>query len=417
MDILWNTFGLTGLASCLAWAAAGLLLAAGILPRRRIRFWVGAAALGAIGVLLGIVTSESIRAIEVDRSAEVLAAEAEGAKAAQQKLRGRAADIRFAEDTAADQADIAGVTVAEEQGAYERAVETELAKIPAYRSRGRQQRKQAAKADATKAGKGTEENDDAKDDAGKKDGEKEDDERKDGAESSPDGGAETADDQPTVRALPEAQLVVADRYDRINRAAAWSVFALALGLVSLEYVRLFNSTFDAVWPLPLAGTVIDGLFAKSHVVDAATAGADEPGRLSRFLEQSVRKGESFVLFAADDPLPARDRLDRLSCGPLRWGIPKRTFASAAVRADRVLAETVFETAWFGRGAFVLTGEAGAADVIAGFVAALERRHACRAVAARTFNIVWALPDPPAASLRESLDHLSATMNLRVVLWR
>jgi hypothetical protein len=416
MDILWNTFGLTGLASCLAWAAAGLLLAAGILPRRRIRFWVGATALGAIGVLLGIVTSESIRAIEVDRSAEVLAAEAEGARAAQQKLRGRAADIRFAEDTAADQADIAGVTVAEEQGAYERAVETELAKIPAYRSRGRQQRKQAATADAKKAGedspkKDSEKGANEKDDAEKKDGDK------DGAESSQDGGEETADDQPTVRALPEAQLVVADRYDRINRAAAWSVFALALGLVSLEYVRLFNSTFDAVWPLPLAGTVIDGLFAKSHVVDAATAGPDEPGRLSRFLEQSVRKGESFVLFAADDPLPARDRLDRLSCGPLRWGIPKRTFASAAVRADRVLAETVFETAWFGRGVFVLTGDTGAADVLAGFVAALERRHACRAVAARTFNLVWALPDPPAASLRESLDHLSATMNLRIVLWR
>jgi hypothetical protein len=415
MDILWNTFGLTGLASCLAWAAAGLLLAAGILPRRRIRFWVGAAALGAIGVLLGIVTSESIRAIEVDRSAEVLAAEAEGAKAAQQKLRGRAADIRFAEDTAADQADIAGVTVAEEQGAYERAVETELAKIPAYRSRGRQQRKVAEKTDAKKAGKDTEKNDDAKDDAGKKDGEKEDDERKDGAESSPDGGEETADDQPTVRALPEAQLVVADRYDRINRTAAWSVFALALGLVSLEYVRLFNSTFDAVWPLPLAGTAIDGLAAKRHVVEVAEAGG--PDRLPRFLEQSVRKGESFILFAATDPLPARDRLDRLAIGPLGWRIPKRTFESAAVRADRVLAETVFETAWFGRGAFVLTGEAGAADVIAGFVAALERRHACRAVAARTFNLVWALPEPPAAATRESLDHLAAAMNLRVVLWR
>lgn len=418
MDILWNTFGLMGLASCLAWAAAAVLLVAGLRPRGRMRLWAWAAACAAAGVWLGILTSESIRGIEVDRSAEVLAAEAQGAKAAQEKLRGRAANIRFAEDTAADQADIAGVTVAEEQGAYERAVETELAKIPAYRSRGRQQRKVATKADAKKAGQEAGKKDSEKNDSGKNAGEKDEagtkDGEKDGAESSQDGGEETADDQPTGRALPEAQLVVADRYDRINRTAAWSVFALALGLVSLEYVRLFNSTFDAVWPLPLAGTAIDGLAAKRHVVQVAEAGG--PDRLPRFLEQTVRKGESFILFAAADPLPARDRLDRLAIGPLGWRIPKRTFESAAVRADAVLAETVFETAWFGRSAFVLTGAAGADDVLAGFVAALERRRACRAVAARTLNLVWALPEPPAAATRESLDHLAAAMNLRIVFW-
>ena len=127
--ILWETFGLLGLASAAAWAGAFCFLVAGIAHRHRWPRLVAAAGLAAAGVVLAAATSTSIRSIEIDRSAEVLAAEAAGTQAVQEKLRGRAANIRFAEDTAADQADVAGVTVAEEEGAYERAVEEQLEKI------------------------------------------------------------------------------------------------------------------------------------------------------------------------------------------------------------------------------------------------------------------------------------------------
>ena len=106
----------------------------GAFSGRRFHTWLAAAGLAAVGLTLAIMTSEFIRGIEIDRSPEILAAEEAGKKAAQEKLRGRAAGIRFAEDTAADQADIAGVSVAEEQGTYERAVEERLAKIPSYRN-------------------------------------------------------------------------------------------------------------------------------------------------------------------------------------------------------------------------------------------------------------------------------------------
>ena len=121
--ILWNTFGLVGAASCVVLSAAALLLLVGAFSGRRFHTWLAAAGLAAVGLTLAIMTSEFIRGIEIDRSPEILAAEEAGKKAAQEKLRGRAAGIRFAEDTAADQADIAGVSVDEEQGTYERAVE------------------------------------------------------------------------------------------------------------------------------------------------------------------------------------------------------------------------------------------------------------------------------------------------------
>jgi hypothetical protein len=393
--ILWNTFGLAGLASCVAWAAAAVGLLAGLMSQRRFQIWLAAAGLAALGLALAAVTSENIRSIEIDRSPDVLAAEEAGKKAAQEKLRSRAAGIRFAEDTAADQADVAGVSVAEEQGAYERAVEERLAKIPSYRSRGKQRR----------SAKGNDADDDATPPQAA------------GATAGEQATSDAAtDEKPAGRMLPESQLLVADRYDRINRGVAWSLLSLAVGLVGLEYLRRFNTTFDAVWPLPLAGTWIDGAFAKSYVVDDALPPAASHDLLPDFLAQSVRKGESFILFAESDPLPEQDALPRLALGPLAWNLPKQTFGVADVQADPAVADIVFESAWFGRGAFVLAGDASAADdVLAGMVAILVRRHRCRAAARRTVNIVWALPQTPAADTLDELRFLCPQMNLRLIV--
>ncbi|MFM9194615.1 MAG: hypothetical protein ACKOWG_02510, partial [Planctomycetia bacterium] len=318
LEILLKTFGLVGLASCLAWAAAAAALLVGLVSRRRFQLWLAATGLAVVGLAFAAATSESIRGIEVDRSAEVLAAEEAAKKTSQDKLRGRAAGIRFAEDTAADQADVAGVSVAEEQGAYERAVEERLAKIPAYRSRGRQRRSAKGGGDA----------DAAPQPAGE-------------AAADPKADAE-ADEKPAGRMRPESQLLVADRYDRINRGVAWSLVTLAVGLVGLEYLRRFNSTFDAVWPLPLAGTWIDGAFAKAYVVDTPAPATEGSDPLPDMLGRAVRKGESFVLFAEADPLAGRDTLPRLAVGPFQVTLPKRSFPVDAVQADPAIAEIVFE---------------------------------------------------------------------------
>ena len=395
--ILWSTFGFLGLASAVATVAALAWLAAGFGRRGRFLAWLRAAAAAAIAVVLATLTSESIRSIEVDRSAEVLAAETAAARATQARFRDRAAGIRFAEDTAVDQADVAGVTVAEEEGAYERAVAEQLAKLPAYARAGRKERtRRSWREDSAR-----------------------DQDRSAAASDSEATDAESvADDaRPKPRMLPQAQLIVADRFDRANRGLAWSLLSLAVGLVAWEYVRRFNTAFDPVWPLPLAGTLIDGAAAKEHVVTDATTGMSAvPNGLAGVLEAAVRKGESFIVFAARDPLPGRDALPRLAIGPLHWSLPKRSFDVSTVQSDSGIAEVVFESAWFGRGAFVLVGGGTAADsVLAGMVAAVARRHQCRAVARRTVNIIWALERPPIEATVAELRRLCPKVNLRLVL--
>jgi hypothetical protein len=395
--ILWETFGLVGLASAVAWAAAIVLLTAGIASRIRWTCWLAAAGMAAAGVVLAAATSASIRSIEIDRSAEVLAAEAAGTKAVQEKLRSRAANIRFAEDTAADQADVAGVTVAEEEGAYERAVEEELAKRPAYRGRGKKVRK---------GGKAAASGDGAADGAEATAGP-----ASTGAEESADGDPATTDAEPErrVRMLPESQLLVADRFDRGNRAAAWTALLFAVGLVGMEYVRRFNRTFDPVWPMPLAGTPIDGFTAKEHVVSLPPGGL---AAMPAWLESLVRKGESFVLFAEADPLPGRPELPRISLGRFHLSTPLRTFSATDLAADRSLAELAFESAWFGRGCTVVTGEAAAGEVLTRFASALESRRRCRASASRTLDVIWALDCRPPAEAASTLDRLAEATNVR-----
>jgi hypothetical protein len=398
--ILWETFGFVGLASAMAWAGALCFLVAGIARRGRWPRLVAAAGLAAAGVVLAAATSTSIRSIEIDRSAEVLAAEAAGTQAVQEKLRGRAANIRFAEDTAADQADVAGVTVAEEEGAYERAVEEQLAKIPAYRARGKKAR---ASAKAAATGDTAAPSSDA--------------------EATDVGGADpaAADVEPErdVRKLPESQLLIADRFDRGNRGVAWTALAVAVGLIGMEYVRRFNSTFDPVWPLPLAGTPVDGLAGKEHVVSLPPGGFEA---LPAWLESLVRRGESFVLFTTNDPLAGRPELPRLSLPQIslpRVSLPRfqvstpvRTFSATDVAADPSLAELAFESAWFGRGSTVITGATAAGDVLATFAAALESRRHCRAAAGRTLDIIWALDSEPPAAAAATIARLAAATNVR-----
>jgi hypothetical protein len=382
LEILRETFGPVGAASAAAWAAAAVLLIAGLLPRWRWTAGLTAAGAAAAGVGLAAVASERIRAIEVDRSAEVAAAEAAGAEKARERLRSRAAGVRFAEDTAADQADLAGVSVAEERGAYERAVEEQLAKIPAYRSRGKRSR--GGQGSAAGAGEPA---------------------VRAGEEGESGEAMAEAGPEPTVRSLPESQLRVADRFDRGNRAAAWGLLSLATGLCGLEYVRRFNTAANAVCPLPLAGTVVDGLASKEHLAVLPAA------RLAGFLDQAVRKGESFIAFTESDPLPGRAELMRIGLGPLRWRLPKRTVSAGSLATDPGLLEIVFETAWFGRGCFVVTGDEAAA-VLEQVAEACRRRSRTRAATRRTLDLVWALPEDPPPAAAADVTRLAGRLNLR-----
>lgn len=209
------------------------------------------------------------------------------------------------------------------------------------------------------------------------------------------------------RTMPQDDVARANRLDRINRTAAWLTVGIALLAWWLDDLVRFNRTFGGPIPLPLASRCVDAVSRKKHSVCAHPAGEDV---WPRFLRRAVRKGETFLLFAPSDPFaePSLLRFPFLGLGLLK----KITCTPAETHFD---ADFAFESAWFGRYCFVVTDEPMAREWLEALLTFLDTRHATRASARRTVNILWTFDDPiPRETLTQLID-LCRETNFRLLL--
>ena len=334
MDRLCAYFGVVGTASVVAWGAALLLLAACARSRRRTRAYLAAFALALLGFGLAKVNSHNISQIEVDRSAEE-------------------AELRARRSPPPPRPSDGGVRVSDAEtvrpgGADSPGKPEERTTAPghSYREAGKQKREEGAQlkpSDLTAVG--------------------------DEAEGA------------IARRLPEADVIRADSYDRLNLLFARLTPWLALLLVCLDYLSRFNRTLDHLPPIPIAGRALDALFPKTHAVHVQTS---DPAVVKRYLAGVVRKGETFLYLGGTDPVPASE-LPRWSLGKWRWR-PLRKIAVSGVGFPT--SGFVFDSAWFGRYCFVATSLDVARNLVADLVEYLRARTIPRAVARRTVNVVW-----------------------------
>jgi len=375
LERLFDCFGLVGMASVGGWLLADVLVVAYALRWRRTSLGLAALVLAGAALVAATVNSYHISAIRTDFKPEVRATKEQGqhgnppqqqlsdsglSEQAQQAKRVEAADKEQTPDQAPKQA-----------------ATPDNPSLHAYRQAGKVQRTEG-KASKNKFPIRADNN-----------------------------GQPVAR---TSRAMSMRDVAHANRLDRLNLfLARWTV-VLAAGLMVVDYFRRFNSTFDCYLPLPLSGRLVDAFFSKSHSVRHA---GRRPPR--EFLEQAVRKGETFILFADRDPWRERflARLPRYV--PSGWSLEKVTLRAEGFPFDTAF---LFESAWFGRYGFVIVGEpphcAQLLDSLAGF---LEVRQVTRAAAHRTVNIVWDLPaEIPPATLERLLATCRET-NFRLVVAR
>ncbi len=337
MGKLYEYFGVVGIASIVAWAAALLLLAAFARSRMRTRAWLAAFALALLAFVLAKVNSHYIGQFETERSP----ASAGGGK----RESGESGESRPLGDDSRDSQD--------SRFAHAQ---------PAYREAGKQKRDEGAKI-----------------------------ERPELATVS-----EKPHAVPSARRLPEADIIAADRLDRLNLFAARLVPWLALLALAFDYLSRLNRTLGCAFPLPIAGRTLDALFPKTHSVLLSTPEAEAT---RHYLEQLVRKGETFIYFGTADPWEA-DALPRLpgAFGANLWPVRKLRHGGQGVPADP---RFVFDAAWFGRYCFVVTDPEAATALMAQLADYLDARRIPRASAPRTVHIVWDLPPPlPARSPQE-----------------
>lgn len=112
------------------------------------------------------------------------------------------------------------------------------------------------------------------------------------------------------RAMKESDVQRAQRLDVVNLFFCRTTLWLALIMLLADYLFRSNRTFWTVWPLPVAGRLLDAFFPKQHAV---LMEPDSPAFLKGYLETAARKGESFLYFGETDLWRAP--------AVLRWRIP------------------------------------------------------------------------------------------------
>lgn len=380
---LWLYFGVVGIASILAWLGAVVLLAAGVRRGNRTKLCRMAMVMAVAGLLLAKINSHYVSAIEVDRAEEYAKAterQKELRRELDQQRETRAAKIRFAEDTPVDALDMAGVSTSQTAVVGVPTDPVDPAKF-AYRQRGKQARTVAAGAAATGV-------------------------------VAPETGHSAGPSVKTrqVRQLPERDVIQANRLDRVNLFCARLGFWFALLLLVVDYLVRFNRTFGYLYPLPIANSLIDSVWPKRYTVAASGLALDAR---RKYLEDVLRKGETFVYFGEADLWPDLRSLPRWRFRQWRAGLRgKVVVGEGRVAVDD---EFVFESAWFHRYAFVVVGIAEAARRLVVFTAYLEGRHATRARACRTVHLVWACAVPPDAAVLARLVSLCPETNFKLMV--
>jgi len=385
MSKLSEYFGVVGIASIGAWMATLCILAACFRSRRRPRWYLAAFVLSLVGIGLAKLNSHAISTIEIDRSqqmAELEAAEQLPKEPAPEPVAPETPTLRFAEETREEARDLAGkkanTAAPSEKGSSNAthpasSIQHPVSSVYAYRERGKQKREEGKKREL----------EEVKDLIAVK---------KDRA----------------VRTMPEADVIRADRFDRLNLFFARLTPWLAIAMVVYDYLTRFNKTQGYLPPLPIACRVIDRLFPKTHAVRVEGSADD----LRRYLADVVRKGETFLLLAPRDPWtePALPRL------PLRrwrlWPLPKVAYASG----DDVDHPTfILDGLWFGRYCFVITDAAAARGLLDDLLGYLEARRAPRAAVRRTVHVVWAFDELLPDGLLERLAFLCRETNFKLVV--
>ncbi|MBU4198443.1 MAG: hypothetical protein KJ919_00765, partial [Verrucomicrobia bacterium] len=462
---LYLYFGIVGIASIIAWLGALALALNFAFHERRTFFFTRAVVLALIGILLAQINSSNVSRIEVDHRQELKEARERQQNAQQEEMdifKKRAANIRFAEDNADDQLDLAGVPSSDKRSIYEKAADEKS---------GGEQRKKTGRKRWRPIGSAT------------------------GNQTLTADLGESAEEEPTaVRLLPQRDVNRADQLDFLNVWTARLVlFAVLLALV-LDYFSRFRRTVGAVLPLPISGRFTDSLFPKKH---SAVLRGGHPDFAQSYLETVVRKGECFIYCGETDlPLPpaiARihfpvfdlgqyfidvirpyflfqlaSRIGRISIAgrslksrlawprslalvcrlgstvgrgvgggirlllrgiglPLQW-LWNPQFRNGIIEFHpvQVIQATsgpqspgynfIFECAWYNRYCFTVTGPEHSTALVAAFRQFLGERLPPRASASTTINLLWNCRTPLSPDLLHPLAVFSKEVNIKLMVF-
>lgn len=372
-----NSFSILGYLSVLLWLAVPLLW----LLRQRIKApgW-SALAVALLAFSFATINSRShvsrIQAEVADVSADALMQEAAKRKAVEQAREGEVADIRFAEDSADDFIDKAGMDDADRK--YLESLDE--SKEPAWKK----QKKSRGDAD--------EESDDLEDMLG-------------GEEPAEKLSTDALPEEKETREpiiMSEAHVATAQRLNSINLSLSFYAILVGAILLITDYLSRANSYARASCPLPLPAAWRNAFTPLPPVVIP-----EKPRRtLTQELAHLARRGDAFVCFTKD-PAALPNTLPTL-------GKSSRPIDLLRVDGDRISDSFIFESLWYRRTCFVVD-PSRAQTLLTEILKQLELRHTSRARAKQNVHLVWNLAQPPSEKDLATFERLASTTGFSLLL--
>lgn len=193
--------------------------------------------------------------------------------------------------------------------------------------------------------------------------------------------------------MSEADVAKAHRLDRWNLGITRFLILAAVLLLTVDYLRRANKYALASFPLPLPSAWLNSFTPiPPVVVRPKTPRRSMPSELGWL----AKRGDSFV-YLADNAAAADAALAAL---------PKRRRPQVLRITDAISDEFVFESLWFGRGSFVVDSAARAVSLLASFNERFEQRRSTRARVGQTAHIVWDISTPIPEATGETLVKLA-----------
>ncbi len=394
---LWEYFGPVGIGSIVAQVVVVFLLLRGFDHPRRVLLYRVAAGAAVLAYGLALLNSQHISFFREDESIPDAAAVAQQEQLRQEArglLAQQAARIKFAEDTADDRLDLAGVDTSTGKNIYELAAAGKLPdkdagadpnqeQVPFWKRQGPQQRDEAMQIERQ-----------AEDGAAG------------GDEAVP---TDEAAVDPRVVLLPPNSVIAANRADALNRLSVWLILLVSLAALGGDYLWRLQRPLAPVLPLPLTGPLLDAMYPhKPHAVYWQSA---PRGALVRQMRAMVAKGETFFYFGAHDPFPDAAALPRLRLG--QWGVWSMPLVRYNPREADHDARYLLDLAWFGRGCVLALDSGTQLTLLRALLPLLRLRNVPHAKARQTVNLIWDDPRTFPAAALEELAWLSRHANLRL----
>ncbi|MBT8038216.1 MAG: hypothetical protein KJO21_11790 [Verrucomicrobiae bacterium] len=376
----WDYFSHAGWISVLVWLIVPLCWVVYSIkgPRR----WLCPIGLGLAIVALVLAKDNSknyVNLIQPDRSAEIAAQQErqEASRKALQVSRGsELSDVRFAEDTAADSLDRAGMDEDDLKylGRHIKSATPDWKKEKKSRTAG-----------------------------GIDDGSVESAVGGDNAIAAADSEFLDGMEEEAPVVMLEEDLERANRLDALNLKVIYALIFFGLLMVVYDYLRRANIYAKASLPLPLPSAWINGLTPLPVVVEGAG-----PVGLSRL----VKRGDSFVYLTDDKEAAAKipEAIPRLPLGRKRIDVLRADGEQGSIDDD-----FIFETVWFGRSSFVVDSAGRSKELLDRFIDLLTQRKDTRAKVRQSMHLVWDLDDPIPEEQKQKLITLAKATGLSLYI--